>query len=62
MNAVSTVDPTEAASALRSVLDAVDRGEVEATAPEVANLAGAADALEVISGQANDGIAPKRER
>jgi hypothetical protein len=51
MMCVRAVDPTEAAAALRSVLDAVDRGEVDARAAETAYLAGAVQALEAIAGQ-----------
>ncbi len=47
MNA-SEVDPAEAAAALRRVLDAVRRGELDAGSGMVARLEGALDALDAL--------------
>ena len=49
----STEDVRQAAASVRAVLDAVDRGELEATGLETAHLAGAANALERTTG---DGV------
>lgn len=43
------VDPADAAEALRRVLDAVRRGELEAGPGMVARLEGALDALDALS-------------
>lgn len=42
-------DIAAAARHLRSVLDAIERGELEATAQQAAYLSGAADALETLA-------------
>lgn len=59
---VDRLDPGEAAASLRVILGAVDRGEVEATAPQAAYLAGAAEALEAVAGQSGGGVEPTCER
>ncbi|WP_165605878.1 hypothetical protein [Mycolicibacterium mucogenicum] len=46
-------DVSASAAQLRLILDAVERGELEATATERARLEGAATTLDVLGGNAN---------
>lgn len=54
VTAVKRADITTAARQLRLILDAIERGELEASATERARLEGAAAALETLAGDGGE--------